>query len=101
MIDAAQADSVREWITKGQEGGASLIAGGLAPPEDLPTSCNPAAFMRPTIFADVTDNMGIAKEELFGPVASVLKFSDTEEVLQRANTIKHLYTKFVISSKSR
>jgi len=85
LVDVGHADSVRDAITKAQGEGASLIAGGVGVPKDLPRHLNPLAFVSPTILSDVTDDMFAAKEEIFGPVASVLKFSDTEEVLHRAN----------------
>ncbi|CAD7953294.1 unnamed protein product [Amoebophrya sp. A25] len=85
LVDVGHADSVRDYITKGQSEGATLVSGGIEVPKDLPRHLNPIAFIRPTIFADVGDEMVLAKEEIFGPVASVLKFSDTEEVLHRAN----------------
>ena len=43
-------------------------------------------FVEPTIFSDVTDEMAIAKEEIFGPVMSIMKFKTVDEVIQRANT---------------
>ena len=49
----------------------------------------PGYFVRPTIFSDVTDNMTIAEEEIFGPVLSVLKFSREDEVVTRANSSRY------------
>eukprot|EP00392_Amoebophrya_sp_AT5.2_P000404 g405.t1 len=88
LVDAGHADSVRDYITKGQDEGAVLVSGGTAPPTNLARNLNPNAFIPPTIFADVQDDMVIAKEEIFGPVASVLKFSDDDEVIFRANNTK-------------
>jgi len=48
-------------------------------------SGNCGYFIEPTVFADVTDDMTIAKEEIFGPVMQILKFSDYDEVIERAN----------------
>ncbi|CAD7923913.1 unnamed protein product [Amoebophrya sp. A120] len=85
LVDVGHADSVRDAITKAQQEGATLVTGGNEAPTGLAPHLNPLAFMRPTIFADVQDDHTLAKEEVFGPVASVFKFSDTEEVLFRAN----------------
>merc|ERR1712061_616721 len=85
LVDAEHADTVREYILKGQQEGAVLAAGGLDGLKDFPDHLSPNAFVAPTMFAGVEDEHTIAKEEIFGPVASVLKFSDTVEVLDRAN----------------
>ena len=66
------------YIEKGKEEGARLICGGKR--ADMP-----GFFIEPTVFADVTDGMTIAREEIFGPVMSVLDFDTEEEVIARAN----------------
>ena len=71
-------NKILNYIRLGKEEGARLVLGG----ERLD---RPGYFIPPTIFADVTDDMTIAKEEIFGPVLSVLKFSDADEVVRRAN----------------
>lgn len=97
LIDHGHADNVRKAILKGVEQGGEIVAGGV----DLynmteknfvnpDATCggvalDPRGFVRPTIFSNVQDHMTIAKDEIFGPVACVLKFSDIEEVLTRAN----------------
>ncbi len=75
IINAAQAAKIREAIAAGQAEGARLVAGG--PGE--------GAFVPPTVFADATDAMAIAREEIFGPVLTALSFSDEDEVIARAN----------------
>lgn len=85
LIDGGHADSVRDFISKGQEEGANLICGGVGPIADLPKHLNPDTFIAPTIFSEVEDNTTLAVEEIFGPVASVLRFKETDEVIQRAN----------------
>ncbi len=78
MVSANQMNIVLGYIDKGVQEGAKLITGGkLADREGY--------FIEPTIFADVTDDMTIAREEIFGPVLSVLDFETEEEAVARAN----------------
>ncbi|MCT4369229.1 betaine-aldehyde dehydrogenase [Yangia mangrovi] len=78
MVSARQREIVEGYIAKGVEEGARLVKGGK--------SLDGAGFyIEPTLFADVTDEMTIAREEIFGPVMSVLKFASEEEALTRAN----------------
>ena len=78
MVSQRQLDIVLEYFEKAKNEGARLITGG-----------NPIAgdgfFIEPTVFADVTDDMTIACEEVFGPLMSVLAFDDEKEVITRAN----------------
>lgn len=69
-----------EYIELGQEEGATLQFGG-SQPDDLPGEC----FLEPTILVDVENEMTVAQEEIFGPIASVLTFSSEEEVISLAN----------------
>lgn len=78
MASAQQRAIVEGFVAKGIEEGARLVAGGRA-------LSGPGFYFEPTLFADVTDQMTIAREEIFGPVMSVLKFSTEEEALARAN----------------
>ncbi|PJE32713.1 NAD/NADP-dependent betaine aldehyde dehydrogenase [Pseudooceanicola marinus] len=78
MITDAQRKKVLDYIRIGQEEGAELILGGHAPE-------GPGFFIEPTIFRNVTDEMTIAREEIFGPVLSILTFKDEDEVVARAN----------------
>jgi len=78
MVSERQRDIVEGFITKGKTEGARLIAGGNRVD-------GPGFFLEPTVFADVTDDMSIAREEIFGPVLSVLDFETEEEVIARAN----------------
>ena len=75
IVSPAQAAKIREAIGKGQAEGARLVCGGAGE----------GAFVPPTVFADATDDMVIVREEIFGPVMSVLSFADEAEVLARAN----------------
>ena len=78
MVSASQLDKVLGYIEIGKREGARLICGGKR--ADLE-----GFFIEPTAFADVTDDMTIAREEIFGPVMAVLDFEDEDEVIARAN----------------
>lgn len=78
MVSERQLDIVLSYIKKGKAEGARLITGGNRIPSD-------GYYVQPTVFADVTDDMSIAREEVFGPLMSVLSFDNEEEVVGRAN----------------
>ncbi|WP_108815267.1 betaine-aldehyde dehydrogenase [Loktanella sp. Alg231-35] len=78
MVSERQRDIVEGFITKGQEEGARLVTGGNRVDK-------PGFYLEPTVFADVSDDMTIATDEIFGPVMSVLDFETEEDVLRRAN----------------
>ncbi len=78
MVSERQREIVEGFIRRGVEEGARLVAGGRRPNR-------PGFWIEPTVFADVTDDMTIARDEIFGPVMSVLDFDTEEEVLARAN----------------
>ncbi len=82
LISAAQREKVLGYIAKGKAEGARLVTGGEA--LSLQGFEN-GHFIAPTIFADVTDEMTIAREEIFGPVMSILPFETEEEAIARAN----------------
>jgi aldehyde dehydrogenase (NAD+) len=67
-------DKILDYIKSGQSDGAKLVSGGGR-------HGNKGYFVKPTIFADVNEDMKIAREEIFGPVMSILKFKDYDEVL--------------------
>ncbi|MFT6675262.1 MAG: betaine-aldehyde dehydrogenase [Sulfitobacter sp.] len=78
MVSQRQMKIVLEYIAKGQSEGARLVTGGA--------QIERAGFyLQPTVFADVTDDMVIAREEIFGPVMAVLDFEDEDDVMARAN----------------
>lgn len=79
QIDQAQFDKIMEFIHKGKQAGANCIVGGNR-------VGSKGYFVEPTIFTDVKDDMEIAKHEIFGPVLSILKFKDIDEVIRRANS---------------
>ena len=75
-------DKVLNYIETGKKEGARLVCGGKRIDRD-------GFFVETTIFADVTDDMTIAKEEIFGPVMSIMKFSDVNEAIERANDSRY------------
>ncbi|WP_426124964.1 betaine-aldehyde dehydrogenase [Pararhizobium sp. PWRC1-1] len=81
MVSRAQLDKVFAYIEKGKAEGATLLTGGGIP-NDVPAE---GTYIQPTVFADVTDDMTIAREEIFGPVMCVLDFDNEDEVIARAN----------------
>jgi betaine-aldehyde dehydrogenase len=79
VVSAGQLEKVLGYIETGKLEGARLVTGGhRAGPND-------GCFIAPTVFADVTDDMTIAREEIFGPVMAVLDFEAEDEVIARAN----------------
>ncbi|WP_276118870.1 betaine-aldehyde dehydrogenase [Pararhizobium qamdonense] len=81
MVSRAQLDKVFAYIEKGKAEGATLLTGGGIP-NDVSAE---GTYIQPTVFADVTDEMTIAREEIFGPVMCVLDFDHEDEVIERAN----------------
>ena len=82
LISRTHQQLVLGYIEKGTQEGAFLLTGGKAL---QPTGVEGGYFVAPTIFTDCTDDMTIVKEEIFGPVMSVLMFESEEEVIKRAN----------------
>jgi len=78
QVDKAQFDKIMGYIESGKREGATCAAGGRRVGDR-------GFFIEPTVFTNVTDEMAIAREEIFGPVLSVLKFSDIDELVARAN----------------
>jgi betaine-aldehyde dehydrogenase len=79
LASAMQLEKVLGYIAKGQAEGARLVTGGGR------GAMNTGFYVEPTVFADVTDGMTIAREEIFGPVMAVLDFDTEDEVIARAN----------------
>lgn len=79
QVDRPSLEKIERMVAGGKAAGARLVCGGSR------TGSEKGLFFAPTVFADVTDNMEIAREEIFGPVMSILKFKTLEEVLARAN----------------
>jgi aldehyde dehydrogenase (NAD+) len=85
LVSAAQRDRVRGFIERGTAEGARLMVGGAQPPDGLERGF----YVRPTVFADVTPEMTIAQEEIFGPVLSVLPYRDEDEAVAIANGTRY------------
>jgi len=85
LVNAKQRDRVRGYLNDAVGEGARVVVGGAQVPEDLPTGF----YVRPTILADVTTDMAVAREEIFGPVISVMSFHDAEDALRIANATEY------------
>ncbi|SDO64763.1 aldehyde dehydrogenase (NAD+) [Lutimaribacter pacificus] len=94
MVNAAQYDKVQELIQSGIDEGATLICGGTGKPDGL----NAGHFVKPTIFTDVTNDMRIAREEIFGPVLSILPYDSEEEAIGIANDTPYGLAAYVQSA---
>src|SRR3954452_5665272 len=81
LVSDVQRERVRGYIEKGEAEGAKLLTGGTAPPEGL----DRGYFVRPTVFSEVTTEMTIAQEEIFGPVLSIQPYEDEEDAVRIAN----------------
>jgi aldehyde dehydrogenase (NAD+) len=82
VVDQAQFDTVMRYVDAGRREGATLCCGGHR-------IGSRGYFIHPTIFSDVEDEMTIAKEEIFGPVMSIIPFKNVDEVIERANRTKY------------
>lgn len=91
VVNEAQFDKIQGLIQQGIDEGARLVAGGTGRPEGF----NRGFFVRPTVFADVTGDMTIAREEIFGPVLSIMPFDSEEEALAIANDTPYGLTNYV------
>jgi acyl-CoA reductase-like NAD-dependent aldehyde dehydrogenase len=81
LVSDVQRERVRGYIEKGEAEGAKLLTGGAAPPEGLERGY----FVRPTVFSEVTPEMTIAQEEIFGPVLVIQPYEDTDDAVRIAN----------------
>jgi acyl-CoA reductase-like NAD-dependent aldehyde dehydrogenase len=81
LVSDVQRERVRGYIRKGVEEGARLVTGG----EEPPTGKDRGYFVRPTVFSDVRSDMTIAREEIFGPVLSIIPYDDEEDAVRIAN----------------
>jgi len=96
MISPAHLAKVRSYIELGPKEGATLLTGGIEPPE-LPEHLRRGNFVRPTVFADVRNNMRIAQEEIFGPVACLIPFDDEADAIAQANDIQYGLSSYIWS----
>jgi aldehyde dehydrogenase (NAD+) len=96
LASQAQYDRVQHYIRRGQEQGATIIVGG----EGRPAGLDMGFFVKPTVFVDVQNDMDIAREEIFGPVLSVLTYEDEDDALRIANDSIYGLQAYVFSSES-
>ena len=82
VVSAEHRNSIERYVKSGIEEGANLLLGGYRPVEP---PLNKGFFVLPTVFTGVTQQMKIAREEIFGPVACIMKFSDADDVVALAN----------------
>jgi len=81
LISATQRDQVRSYIEKGIDEGATLVTGGAEPPDGLARGY----YVRPTVFSNVSNEMTIAQEEIFGPVLCIIPYDSEEDAVRIAN----------------
>ena len=91
VVSQLQYNKIQDLIKIGIDEGARLIAGGLGRPDGF----NRGYFVRPTVFADVTNDMEIARQEIFGPVLSIIAFDTEEDALEMANDTVYGLTNYV------
>ena len=91
VISETQYNKIQTLIKKGIDEGAKLVAGGPGKPEGL----QKGYFVKPTVFADVNNNMEIARTEIFGPVLSVMPFENEDEAIQIANDTPYGLTNYI------
>ncbi|MFL5846802.1 MAG: aldehyde dehydrogenase family protein [Solirubrobacteraceae bacterium] len=85
LVSEVQRERVRGYIEKGVEEGAKLVTGGAEAPDGL----DKGYYVRPTVFSDVTPDMTIAQEEIFGPVLAILPYDDEEDAVRIANDTQY------------
>ena len=91
VISETQYNKIQTLIKKGMDEGAKLVAGGPGKPEGL----EKGYFVKPTVFADVNNDMEIARTEIFGPVLSVMPFDTEEEAIKIANDTPYGLTNYI------
>ncbi|WP_298905613.1 aldehyde dehydrogenase family protein [uncultured Aliiroseovarius sp.] len=91
VVNELQWNKIQDLIQKGIDEGARLVAGGTGRPDGL----NKGYFVKPTVFADVTNDMTIGREEIFGPVLSIMKFDTEEEAIEIANDTVYGLTNYI------
>src|SRR5690606_487312 len=86
IISQSQLDKIMKYIELGKEEGATLVYGGKRPDDP---ALSKGFFIEPTVFTNVTADMRIANEEIFGPVLSVIKWNDEETMLAQVNAVEY------------
>ena len=97
VVSEVQFNKIQGLIEKGIEEGATLVAGGPGKPEGL----NAGYFVKPTVFSDVSNDMTIAREEIFGPVLSILPYKDEDDALSIANDTEYGLSGYVSGSQEK
>jgi aldehyde dehydrogenase (NAD+) len=93
VVSKVQFDKIQSLIQKGIDEGATLVIGGVGRPDGL----SAGFYVKPTVFADVKNDMTIAREEIFGPVLSILPYQDEEEAIAIANDTPYGLSGYVSS----
>jgi len=93
VVSEVQFNKIQDLIQKGIDEGATLLTGGTGRPDGL----NKGYYVRPTVFADVTPDMTISREEIFGPVLSILSYDSEEQAIEMANDTEYGLSSYVQS----
>ncbi|WP_440681038.1 aldehyde dehydrogenase family protein [Candidatus Pelagibacter sp. HIMB1623] len=96
VISETQYNKIQTLIQKGIDEGAKLVAGGVGKPDGL----DKGYFVKPTVFADVNNDMDVARTEIFGPVLSVIPFETEEEAIKIANDTSYGLTNYIQTQDS-
>ena len=99
-INVEARDKMLALIQDSVSRGAKLVYGG-AIPENLPPHLQEGAFIMPTVLDDITDDMPIARQEIFGPISIVMTFEDLDDVIRRANDTEYGLTSYLFSNDVR
>ncbi|RSN71283.1 aldehyde dehydrogenase family protein [Actinomadura sp. WAC 06369] len=91
VVSGAQFEKIQALIRKGIDEGATLVAGGTGRPDGL----DKGFYVKPTVFADVTNDMTVAREEIFGPVLTILGYDDVDHAVEIANDTEYGLSGFV------
>ena len=94
VVSATQWNKIQDLIQKGIDEGATLVAGGTGRPEGL----DKGFYVKPTVFSDVNNDMTIAREEIFGPVLSIIPYDDEDEAVRIANDTPYGLSGYVSSA---
>jgi aldehyde dehydrogenase (NAD+) len=94
VVSGAQFEKIQSLIQKGIDEGATLVTGGTGRPEGLSTGY----YVKPTVFADVNNDMTIAREEIFGPVLSILGYDSLDQAIEIANDTEYGLAGYVASN---
>jgi aldehyde dehydrogenase (NAD+) len=96
VVNRVQWDKIQALIKKGIDEGAQLAAGGLG----LPDGLNKGYYVRPTVFSHVTNDMAVAREEIFGPVLSIIGYKDEDDAVRIANDTPYGLAGYVSSANA-